>query len=146
MNGYPKGLWEEILRLKQKRGEHVVENQRIKLKNGYPRELAEDSFLIYWKGDLKAYIHVGKYSPADRGQEDTTVYGNFEGMILDSDFPDGLNLRKAMIKVTKVYFEKYNAKEVITSIELNNPAIEFYKKLGFKVSEEQGAKFWFYEQ
>ncbi len=105
----------------------------------------EDSFLIYYKGDLKAYIHVGKYSPADRGQEDTTVYGNFEGMILDLDFPDGLNMRKAMIKATREYFEKYNAKEVVTSIELNNPAIEYYKNLGFKVSEEQGAKFWVYE-
>jgi len=107
---------------------------------------AEDSFLIYYKGELLGYIHVGKYSPADRGQEDTTVYGNFEGMILDSDFPDGLNMRKAMIKATKDYFEKHNAKEVVTSIELNNPAIEFYKESGFKVSEEQGAKFWIYEQ
>ena len=106
---------------------------------------SEDSFLIYWKGDLKGYIHVGKYSPADRGQVDTTIYGNFEGMILDSEFPDGLNLRKAMIKATKEYFEKSNAKEIVTSIELNNPAIEFYKKLGFIVSEEQGAKFWIYE-
>jgi ribosomal protein S18 acetylase RimI-like enzyme len=105
----------------------------------------EDSFLIYYKGDLKAYIRVGKYSPADRGQEDTTVYGNFEGMILDSDFQDGVNLRKAMIKAAKEYFEKYNAKEVIASIELNNPAIEYYKKLGFKISDEQGAKFWIYE-
>jgi hypothetical protein len=84
----------------------------------------EDSFLIYNK---------------------TTVYGNFEGMILDTDFSDGLSMRKAMVKATRKYFEKHNAKEVVTSIELNNPAIEYYKNLGFVVSEEQGAKFWIYE-
>ncbi len=124
--------------------EFTVENLTERFDNG--EMSSEDSFLVYWKGNLKGYIHIGKYSPADRGQEDTTVYGNFEGMILDLEFPKGLSLRKAMIKGTKNYLDKYNAKEVIASIVLTNPAIKFYKKLGFKISEEQGAKHWVYEQ
>ncbi len=125
-------------------GEEVtVENLTERFDNG--EMSSEDSFLVYWKGELKGYIHAGKYSPAERGQEDTTVYGNFEGMILDLEFPDGLSLRKAMIQGTKEYFNKHNAKEVTTSIVLTNPAIKYYKKLGFKISEEQGAKFWIYE-
>ncbi|MHA2226439.1 MAG: hypothetical protein ACXAC8_14615 [Candidatus Hodarchaeales archaeon] len=124
--------------------ELTVENLTERFDNGVMS--SEDSFLVYWKGDLKGYIHVGKHSPTDRGQEDTTVYGSFEGMILDLEFPDGFSLRKAMIKGTKDYLDKSNAKEVITSIELTNPAIEFYKKLGFNISEDQGAKYWVFEQ
>jgi hypothetical protein len=107
---------------------------------------SEDSFLVYWKGDLQGYLHVETYSPADRGQKDTTVYGNFAGMIVDREFPDGVSLRKAMIQGAKDYFTKHNAKEMVGSIGLNNPALEFYKKLGFNISEDQGAKHWIYEQ
>lgn len=124
--------------------EFTLENLTERFDNG--EMSSEDSFLIYWKGDLKGYIHIGKNSPADRGQEDTTVYGHFSGMILDLDFPDGLSLRKAMIIGAKDYFDKYNVKEVIATIELTNPVIENYKKLGFKISEEQGGKNWVYEQ
>jgi hypothetical protein len=126
-------------------GEEITEEI---LKERFDKEemSSEDSFLIYWKGDLKGYVHVGKYSPADSGQEDTTVYGNFQGMILDRDFPEGVNLRKAMTTASKEYFNKHQAKELVASIELTNPAVEFYKKLGFKISEDQGAKHWVYEQ
>lgn len=106
----------------------------------------EDSFLIYYKGDFVGYIHHGKHSPADNGQEDTTVYGHLEGMILDREFPDGLNLRKTMLKSGKEYFDKHKAVELVASMVLTNPAIEFYKKLGFRVSEDQGSKHYVYKQ
>ncbi|MFX0171831.1 MAG: hypothetical protein ACFE9L_07925 [Candidatus Hodarchaeota archaeon] len=123
--------------------EVTVENLTERFDNG---ELSsEDSFLVYWKGDLQGYIHVRTDSPADRGQEDTTVNGNFAGMIVDREFPDGVSLRKAMIQGSKDYFIKHNAKELIGSIGLTNPALEYYKKLGFKISEDQGAKHWIYE-
>lgn len=126
-------------------GEEItVENLTERFDNG--EMSSEDSFLVYWKGDLKGYIHVGTYSPADRGQKDTTVYGNFGGMIVDREFPDGVSLRKAMIQGAKDYFTKQKAKEMVGSIVLNNPAFEFYKKIGFNISEEQGAKHWIYEQ
>ncbi|MFX0184805.1 MAG: GNAT family N-acetyltransferase [Candidatus Hodarchaeota archaeon] len=126
-------------------GEEItVENLTERFDNG--EMSSEDSFLVYWKGDLKGYIHVGTYSPADRGQEDTSVYGNFEGMIVDREFPNGVSLRKAMVQGAKDYFNNHNAKEMVGSIVLNNPALEFYKKLGFNISEEQGAKHWIYEQ
>ena len=101
--------------------EFTIETLTERFNNG--EMSSEDSFLVYWKGDLKGYIHVGKDSPTDGEQEDTNVNGSFRGMILDSDFQDGLNLRKAMIKGTKQYFEGVNAKEVVTSILLDNPAI-----------------------
>ncbi|MFX0052295.1 MAG: GNAT family N-acetyltransferase [Candidatus Hodarchaeota archaeon] len=124
--------------------EVTVENLTERFDNG--EMSSEDSFLVYWKGDLAGYLHVETNSPADRGQKDTTVYGNFAGMIVDREFPDGVSLRKAMIQGAKDYFTKQNAKEMIGSIELNNPALEFYKKLGFSISEDQGAKYWIYEQ
>ncbi|MFX1284523.1 MAG: hypothetical protein ACFFB5_12760 [Promethearchaeota archaeon] len=126
-------------------GEEItVENLTERFDNG--EMSSEDSFLVYWKGDLKGYIHVGTHSPADRGQKDTTVYGNFGGMVVDQEFPDGVSLRKAMIQGAKDYFTKQKAKEMVGSIVLNNPAFEFYKKIGFNISEEQGAKHWIYRQ
>ena len=107
---------------------------------------SENCFLIYYKDDLVGYVRHGKYSPSDRGQEDTTVYGNFEAMILDREFHDGFNLRKTMLQSGKEYYEKHQAFELVASILLNNPALEFYKKLGFILNENQGSIHYIYEQ
>jgi hypothetical protein len=106
----------------------------------------EDSFLIYYQGELSGYIHHGKSSPADSGQEDTAVYGELRGMILDTEFTDGLNLRKTMLRSGKDYFDKHKAVEIVAHIDPTNPILKFYQKIGFIVNEKQGAKHYIYEQ
>jgi len=100
-----------------------------------------NSFLIYWKGNLVGYVRAEVPESSDSSTE-----GHLGGMILDREFPDGVNLRKAMLKATKSFFDKQKAEKLVATIELHNPAVKYYKEIGFKLSETRGAKHFVYEQ
>ena len=103
----------------------------------------DNSFLIYWKGDLAGYVRA---TMPDEEQTEGPVIGHLGGMILDRQFPDGINLRKTMLKATKTFFDKQKAEKLVSSILMNNPAVEFYKEIGFKIDETRGSKHFIYKQ
>ncbi|MHA2295507.1 MAG: hypothetical protein ACXAEU_16965 [Candidatus Hodarchaeales archaeon] len=106
----------------------------------------ENSFLIYKDGKLVGYVRVDKYSPADNGEEDTSVYGTLNGMILDMEFSDGINLRKAMLKAAQGYYKKHDAKKLRSGILASSPSVEIYKQIGFEISDNQGSFHYVYEK
>ncbi|MHA2231871.1 MAG: GNAT family N-acetyltransferase [Candidatus Hodarchaeales archaeon] len=104
---------------------------------------SENSFLVYWKGALAGYI---RGTMPDREQTEAPIQAHMGGMILDQEFSDGVNLRKAMLKATKSYFDKQKAERLVATILEDHPAIEFYKEIGFQIDETQGSKHYTYEQ
>jgi ribosomal protein S18 acetylase RimI-like enzyme len=104
---------------------------------------SENSFLVYWKGSLAGFI---RGTMPDREQNESPIQAHMGGMILDREFSDGVNLRKAMLKATKSYFDKHKAERLVATILEDNPALEFYKKIGFQIDETRGSKHYIYEQ
>jgi hypothetical protein len=104
---------------------------------------SENSFLIYWKGGLAGYVRA---TPPEGEQSESPVPAYLGGMILDREFSDGVNLRKAMLKATKSYFDKQKAERLTATILEDNPAVEFYKEIGFQINETRGSKHFTYEQ
>ncbi|UCG02650.1 MAG: hypothetical protein JSW11_01400 [Candidatus Heimdallarchaeota archaeon] len=84
---------------------------------------SEDSFLVYWKGALAGYV---RGTMPEREQNESPIQAYLGGMILDREFTDGVNLRKAMLKATKSYFDKQKAERLVATIVEDNPAIKFY--------------------
>ena len=104
---------------------------------------SDNSFLIYWKGVLAGYV---RGTLPDREQNESPIQAHLGGMILDREFSDGVNLRKAMLKATKIYFDKQKAERLVATILEDNPAIEFYKEIGFQIDKTRGGKHYIYEQ
>ena len=104
---------------------------------------SENSFLIYWKGALAGYVQG---SMPDREQTESPINAHLGGMILDTEFSDGVNLRKAMLKATKSYFDKQKADQLVATILEDNPVLKFYKEIGFQVDKTRGSKHYTYEQ
>ncbi len=119
--------------------EFTLENLKERFASG--EITSENSFLIYWKGALAGYVRATMSE-----QPESPINGNLGGMILDREFPDGISLRKAMLKATKSFFEKHNAEKLRATIGLDNPAIEYYKKIGFEINETRGSLHFIYEQ
>jgi ribosomal protein S18 acetylase RimI-like enzyme len=104
---------------------------------------SENSFLVYWKGVLAGYV---RGTIPEREQNESPTQAHLGGMILDREFMDGVNLRKAMLKATKSYFDKQKAERLVASIEEDNPAIKFYQEIGFQIDKTRGSKHYTYEQ
>ena len=102
----------------------------------------ENSFLIFWKGELAGYV---RGTVPDDEQRESPRRAHLGGMILDREFPDGIALRKAMLKATKAYFDQHEIERLSASIQEDNPAKEYYEKIGFQIDKTRGSKHFTYE-